>query len=49
MSMTNCQDKTGTEESVRVEKEWIAKNGANIVADAPKVSTGSITIPATRH
>jgi len=49
MSMTVCQDKAGTEESVRVAKEWVAKNGANIAVDAPKVSMGSIIIHATRQ
>jgi hypothetical protein len=49
MSMTVCQDKAGTEESVRVAKEWIAKNGANIAVDAPKVSAGSIIVHATRQ
>jgi len=49
MSMTVCQDKVGTEESVRVAKDWIAKNGANISLDAPKVSAGSIIIHATKH
>jgi hypothetical protein len=49
MSMTVCQDKAGTEESVRLAKEWIAKNAANIGVDAPKVSVGSIIIHATKH
>ena len=49
MSMTVCQDKVGTEESVRVAKDWIAKHGANISLDAPKVSAGSIIIHATKH
>ena len=49
MSMTVCQDKVGTEESVRVAKDWIAKNGANISLDAPKVSAGSIIIHAKKH
>ena len=38
LSMTVCQDKSGTEESARVAKEWISKNAANISVDAPKVS-----------
>jgi hypothetical protein len=46
LSMTVCQDKAGTEESVRVAKEWIAKNAGNIGVDAPKVSEGSIIIHA---
>ena len=49
LSMTVCQDKAGTEESVRVAKEWIAKNAANLAVDTPKVSTGSIIIHATKH
>ncbi len=49
LSMTVCKDKTGTEESVRVAKEWLAKNAANIQMDAPKVSAGSIIIHATKH
>jgi hypothetical protein len=49
LSMTVCQDKAGTEESVRVAKEWIAKNAGNIGVDAPKVSAGSIIIHATKH
>jgi hypothetical protein len=49
LSMTVCQDKAGTEESVRVAKDWIAKNAANINMDAPKVSAGTIVIHATKH
>jgi hypothetical protein len=49
MSMTVCQDKAGIEESVRVAKEWIAKNAASIHVDAPKVSAGSIIIHATKR
>jgi hypothetical protein len=49
LSMTVCQDKAGTEESVRVAKDWVAKNAANISMEAPKVSSGSIIIHATKH
>lgn len=49
MSMTVCQDKTGTEESVRVAKDWIVKNAGNISIEAPKVSEGSIIIHAKKH
>jgi hypothetical protein len=48
LSMTVCQDKAGTEESVRLAKEWISKNVADIRVDAPKVSVGSIIIHATK-
>ena len=49
LSMTVCQDKAGTEESVRLAKDWISKNASNISVDAPKVSAGSIIIHATKH
>jgi hypothetical protein len=49
LSMTVCQDKAGTEESVRLAKDWISKNAANISTAAPKVSAGSIIIHATKH
>jgi hypothetical protein len=49
MSMTVCQNKAGTEESVRLAKDWIAKNAANIGVGAPKVSTGTIIIHATKR
>jgi hypothetical protein len=49
LSMTVCQDKAGTEESVRLAKDWISKNAADISAAAPKVSAGSIIIHATKH
>ena len=48
LSMTVCQDKAGTEESVRIAKEWISKNAAHIGVDAPKVSSGTIIIHATK-
>ena len=44
LSMTICEDKAGTEESVRIAKEWIAKNAGHIGVDAPKVSAGTIVV-----
>ena len=35
-SVTVCQDKAGTDESLRVAKEWIAKNAGDAGAGAPK-------------
>ena len=49
MSMTVCQDKAGIEESVRIAKDWIAKNAGNLGVGAPKVSTGTIVIHATKR
>ena len=48
-TVTVCQDKAGTEESVRLAKEWISKNGAGISVDAPKVSWGSTIIHAAKQ
>ena len=49
LSVTVCQDKAGVEESLRVAKEWIAKNAGGIRMAAPRVSTGSIIVHATKH
>jgi hypothetical protein len=46
-SVTVCQDKGGTDESVRVAKEWVAKNAGNTGAGAPTVAEGSVIIQAT--
>ena len=45
-SVTVCQDKAGTDESVRVAKEWIAKNAGNTGVGAPQVSEGTVVIQA---
>ena len=49
LSLTVCQDKAGTEESVRLAKEWLSKNAASISFDAPKVSTGTVIVHAAKH
>jgi hypothetical protein len=41
-SVTVCQDKTGTDESVKAARDWIAKNTGNTGAGAPKVAEGSV-------
>jgi hypothetical protein len=38
------RDKTGTGESVRVAREWIAKNGGNVGAAPPAVSEGAVVL-----
>ena len=44
VSVTVCHDKAGVDESVRVAKEWIAKNAASTGAAAPKVSEGTVIL-----
>ena len=40
-SVTVCNDKAGTDESVEKARDWIAKNAASTGVAAPKVSEGS--------
>ena len=43
-SVTVCQDKAGTDESLRVARDWIQKNASSISAGAPAVSEGSVIL-----
>jgi hypothetical protein len=43
-SVTICNDKAGTDESVEKAREWIAKNAAGTGVAAPKVSEGSVVV-----
>jgi hypothetical protein len=43
-SVTVCQDKAGADESVRVAREWIAKNASDAGAAAPTVSEGAVIL-----
>ena len=43
-SVTVCTDKAGTDESVRVARDWIAKNAGKTGAAAPKVSEGTVML-----
>jgi hypothetical protein len=43
-SITICQDKSGTDESIRVARDWIAKNASDTRAPAPTVSEGKVIL-----
>ena len=43
-SVTVCQDKGGTDESVQAARTWIAKNAGNTGAGAPTVSEGPVIL-----
>jgi hypothetical protein len=43
-SITICQDKAGTDESIRAARDWIAKNASDTRAAAPKVSEGAVIL-----
>ena len=40
MSVTVCTDKAGTDESLKVAREWIQKNASNVQANPPAVVEG---------
>jgi hypothetical protein len=43
-SVTVCNDKAGTDESIQKARDWIAKNAASTGVAAPKVSEGSVVL-----
>lgn len=43
-SVSVCQDKAGTDESIRVAREWIAKNAGNTGVSAPTVTEGAVIL-----
>lgn len=43
-SITVCRDKSGTDESARRAKEWIATNASDIQADEPTISEGPVIV-----
>jgi hypothetical protein len=43
-SVSVYQDKAGTDESVKLARDWIGKNASSIGAGAPKISEGSVIL-----
>jgi hypothetical protein len=43
-SVTVCQDKAGTDESMQIARDWIAKNASNLGASPPTVLEGSVLL-----
>ena len=43
-SVTVCQDKAGTDESIQVARNWIQENASELSVDPPSVSEGPVTI-----
>ena len=44
VSVTVCQDKTGTDESVKVARDWIQQNASHINASPPAVAEGPVML-----
>ncbi len=47
VTVTVCQDKAGTDESLQVARDWIQQNAADIGASPPAVSEGSVVLHLT--
>ena len=47
MSVTVCTYKAGTDESLKVAREWIQKNASNVQANPPAVVEGSAIVQIT--
>ncbi len=43
-SVTVCQDKAGTEESMRIAREWIGQNASSLGASPPTVVEGPVIL-----
>jgi hypothetical protein len=43
-SVTVCQDKAGTDESMQIARDWIAKNASSLGARPPTVLEGSVLL-----
>jgi len=44
MSVTVCQDKAGTDESVNVARDWVQKNASQAHAAPPTISEGPVIL-----
>ena len=42
VTITVCQDRAGTDESVKVARDWVAANAGDIGAPAPVVTEGDV-------
>lgn len=44
VTVTVCQDKAGTDESLQVARDWIQQNAADLHANPPAVSQGNVVL-----
>ena len=44
VTVTVCQDKSGTDESIQIAKDWIQEHAANLTVGPPSVSEGSVKV-----
>ena len=43
-TVTVCQDKAGTDESIRVAREWIQQNASDLDVAPPTISEGAVAL-----
>ena len=44
VTVTVCEDKKGTDDSIRIAREWIQENASGIGASAPSISEGVVLL-----
>jgi hypothetical protein len=44
VTVTVCQDKAGTDQSLQVARDWIQKNASDLGTNPPSVSEGSVIL-----
>lgn len=44
VSITVCEDRAGTDESVRAARDWIQENAPDLAVGAPEVAEGTVVI-----
>ena len=44
VTVTVCQDKAGTDQSLQVARDWIRQNASDLGASPPAVSEGSVVL-----
>lgn len=47
VTVTVCQDKAGTDESIQVARDWVRENAADLGSSPPAVSEGAVIIHAS--
>jgi len=43
-TVTVCQDKTGTDQSIQIARDWIQENAADLGINPPAISEGSVVL-----
>jgi hypothetical protein len=44
VTVTVCQDKTGTDESIQIARAWIRENASDLATNPPAVSEGPVLL-----